>query len=70
VDKNTDSEKPVAKPRVTVSLPQDVYDYLVERADNEIRPVSNLVEFLVVTTVRSQRDFEKRDAKTDSSEEE
>ncbi|MDY6785192.1 MAG: hypothetical protein SW833_22045 [Cyanobacteriota bacterium] len=65
----TDSEKQVAKPRVTVSLPQDVYDYLLKRADKEIRPISNLVEFLVVTTVRSQSDFENKDSTDDSPRE-
>ena len=49
----------VSRPRVTVSLPQDIYDYLIKRAETEIRPVSNLVEYLVVTTVKQQPDWEE-----------
>ncbi len=53
----------VSRPRVTVSLPQDIYDYLLKRAEQEIRPVSNLVEYLVVTTVKQQPDWGKNEDK-------
>lgn len=56
----------VSRPRVTVSLPQDIYNYLVKRAETEIRPVSNLVEYLVVTTVKQQQDWEENKNKEQS----
>jgi hypothetical protein len=56
---NTAQKEIVARPRVTISIPEDIYEYLVKRAETEIRPVSNLVEYFVVTTVKNQPDWQE-----------
>lgn len=37
----------VVRPKVTVYFNQDVYDWLTKKADNEVRSVANLVEYLI-----------------------
>lgn len=46
----------VARPRVTVYFSEDTYQYLVERADREVRTVANLVEYLIVKLVEEERE--------------
>ncbi|MEL4896375.1 ribbon-helix-helix domain-containing protein [Crocosphaera sp. Alani8] len=37
----------VVRPKVTVYFNQDIYDWLNEKAEREVRSVANLVEYLV-----------------------
>lgn len=43
------------KPRVSVSLEQEVYDWLEKRAKKEVRTMSNLIEFFVVREMESEK---------------
>jgi hypothetical protein len=45
----------VARPRVTVYFSEEVYQYLAERADREVRTVANLVEYLIVQLVQEEK---------------
>ena len=38
----------VSRPRVTVSFNEDVYEYLSQRAEKEVRTIANLIEFIVI----------------------
>lgn len=49
-----------ARPRVTVYFSEEIYKYLVERADRELRTVANLVEYLVVQSVQQQQSEEQK----------
>ena len=37
----------VVRPKVTVYFNQDVYDWLTDKAEREVRSVANLVEYLI-----------------------
>jgi hypothetical protein len=50
----------VARPKVTVYFNQDVYDWLSEKADKEVRSVANLVEYLITKT-KEEHDQEKEE---------
>ena len=47
------------KPRVSVSLDKEVYEWLEERAKREVRTISNLVEFFVVREMQSEKSEKK-----------
>ena len=46
--------------RVTVYFSEEIYKYLVERADRELRTVANLVEYLVVQTVQQEQSEQQK----------
>ncbi|GET42893.1 ribbon-helix-helix domain-containing protein [Microseira wollei] len=56
----TSCNSAVARPRVTVYFSEEIYKYLVERADRELRTVANLVEYLVVQSVQQQQSEEQK----------
>lgn len=56
----TSCNSPVARPRVTVYFSEEIYKYLVERADRELRTVANLVEYLVVQTVQQEQSEQQK----------
>jgi hypothetical protein len=49
-----------ARPRVTATLPQDVYEFLAEWAEREQRPLSNLVSYVLTTATRKIRDEQQQ----------
>lgn len=57
----------VARPRVTVYFSEEIYQYLVERADRELRTVANLVEYIVVQSVQQQQS-EQQNARREAQE--
>lgn len=48
----------VVRPKVTVYFNQDVYDWLNEKAEKEVRSVANLVEYLITKT-KEENDHQK-----------
>jgi hypothetical protein len=50
----------VARQKVTVYFNQDVYDWLNERADKEVRSVGNLVEYLIVQQKKEEESQSKK----------
>ena len=50
----------MARPRVSATLPEDIYEFLAEWAEREQRPLSNLVSFVVTTAVRKMRDEQEQ----------
>ncbi|MDY6784263.1 MAG: hypothetical protein SW833_17235 [Cyanobacteriota bacterium] len=55
----------MARPRVTVYFSEEVYKYLAERADREVRTVANLVEYLVVQLVQEEKTDDDGQDRTD-----
>ncbi|MFB2983588.1 hypothetical protein [Microseira sp. BLCC-F43] len=56
----TSCNSAVARPRVTVYFSEEIYKYLVERADRELRTVANLVEYLVVQSVQQEQNEQQK----------
>lgn len=48
------------KPRVTTTIPEDVYQFLAEWAERDQRPLSNLVSFVLTTAVRKMREEQEQ----------
>lgn len=44
------------KPKITATIPEDVYQFLSEWADRDQRSLANVVAFVLTTTVRKMRD--------------
>jgi|JFJP01.1.fsa_nt_gi predicted CopG family antitoxin len=42
----------MAKPRITITVSEEVYQILVDWADKEERPLANLVTYIVSKTAR------------------
>lgn len=45
---------PTKKGRIAVTLEDDVYQWIVERASNEGRPLANLAAFLLTRAVKEE----------------
>lgn len=54
------TEAAVARPKITVYVNDDVYEYLQQRADREIRSVANLVEFIVTQEMMREREQQEQ----------
>jgi hypothetical protein len=50
----------VARQKVTVYFNQDIYEWLNERADREVRSVGNLVEYLIVQQKKEEEAKSKK----------
>lgn len=50
------------KPKITATIPEDVYQFLSEWADRDQRSLANVVAFVLTTTVRKMRDEQKNGA--------
>lgn len=44
------------KPKITATIPEDVYQFLSEWADRDQRSLANVVAFVLTTSVRKMRD--------------
>lgn len=51
------------RPKVSATIPEDVYEFLSEWAEREQRPMSNLVAYVLTTAVRDikERQNEQQD---------
>lgn len=45
---------PTKKGRIAVTLEDEIYQWIVERADNEGRPLANLAAFLLTRAVKEE----------------
>ncbi|MEJ1930379.1 ribbon-helix-helix domain-containing protein [Nostoc sp. UIC 10890] len=50
------SSELMARPRITVTVSDDVYQYLNEWADREERPLANLAAYLLSQAVREHQE--------------
>jgi hypothetical protein len=50
----------VTRQKVTVYFNQDIYEWLNERADREVRSVGNLVEYLIVQQKKEEEAKSKK----------
>jgi hypothetical protein len=50
----------VARPRVTVSFSEEIYAWLNQRAEKEVRTVANLVEYLVIQAKEESENEEQK----------
>jgi hypothetical protein len=45
----------MARPRITLTVSEDIYEYLSDWADREERPLANLAAFLLSQAVRERQ---------------
>ena len=48
------------KPKITATVPEDVYEFLSEWAERDQRSLANVVAFVLTTTVRKMRDEQQQ----------
>lgn len=58
------SSELMARPRITVTVSEDVYEFLSEWADREERPLANLAAFLLSKAAREYKEHELNHEKT------
>ena len=57
------------KPKITATIPEDVYQFLSEWADRDQRSLANVVAFVLTTTVRKMRDDQQSNGATSPQQE-
>ena len=58
------SSELMARPRITVTVSEDVYEFLSEWAEREERPLANLAAFLLSKAAREYKEHESNNQKT------
>jgi hypothetical protein len=56
---SADRSELMARPRITVTVSDDVYQYLSEWAEREERPLANLAAYLLSQAARERQQQEK-----------
>lgn len=54
------NEQMAKKPRISISLDEEVIQWLSERAEKEVRSVSNFVEYLVIREMQDEKNEEQK----------
>jgi len=57
------------KPKITATIPEDVYQFLSEWADRDQRSLANVVAFVLTTAVRKMRDEQQANGATSPQQE-
>ncbi len=57
------------KPKITATVPEDVYQFLSEWADRDQRSLANVVAFVLTTAVRKMRDDQQTNGATSPQQE-
>jgi hypothetical protein len=53
----------MARPRITITVSEDVYQYLSEWAEREERPLANLAAYLLSQAARERQEAEQQQNK-------
>jgi hypothetical protein len=53
----------MARPRITITVSEDVYQYLSEWAEREERPLANLAAYLLSQAARERQEAEQKQNK-------
>jgi hypothetical protein len=56
----TNSSELMARPRITLTVSEDVYEYLSEWAEREERPLANLAAYLLSQAVKERQQVDKK----------
>lgn len=48
------------RPRITATVPEEVYQFLVEWADREQRPLANLVSYVLTNAVKEIQEKQQK----------
>jgi hypothetical protein len=49
------------RPKITATIPEDVYEFLAEWAERDQRSLANVVAYVLTTAVRRMRDEQERE---------
>ncbi|MFB8788880.1 MAG: hypothetical protein U7123_08515 [Potamolinea sp.] len=52
----------MARPRITVTVSEEVYEFLSEWAEREERPLANLAAYLLSQAARERQEHQEQDA--------
>ncbi|MBW4449136.1 MAG: hypothetical protein KME38_20320 [Spirirestis rafaelensis WJT71-NPBG6] len=59
------SSELMARPRITLTVSEDVYQYLSDWAEREERPLANLAAYLLSQAVKERQEVDKKQNKGD-----
>lgn len=59
----TNSYELMARPRITLTVSEDVYQYLSDWAEREERPLANLAAYLLSQAVKERQQVDKKQNK-------
>lgn len=59
------SSELMARPRITLTVSEDVYQYLSDWAEREERPLANLAAYLLSQAVKERQQVDKKQNKGD-----
>jgi hypothetical protein len=57
---DTPQQTDMAKQRLSISLEDDLYQWLTEKAEDDVRSISNLVEFIVKREMEREKGLRKK----------